>query len=184
MQFEGDSIQLNPQCAVFITMNPTYAGRATLPDNLKALFRPVAMMVPEYAMIAEIQLYSYGFRTARDLSVKITQSLKLSSEQLSTQSHYEYGMRAVKSIILAAGVLKRSFPNEPAEDKLVLRAISDVNLPKFIQEDALLFNGIISDLFPDTDKTKPEYPDLKSCIEDTMDENSLMRNEEFETKTI
>jgi dynein heavy chain len=78
--FEDNHIRLKPDFGCHVTMNPGYAGRTELPDNLKVLFRPVAMMIPNYGLIAEIMLFAEGFDNARILSTKMVQLYKLSSE--------------------------------------------------------------------------------------------------------
>lgn len=182
-EFEGRMIPLNTNFGVFITMNPGYAGRTELPDNLKALFRPVAMMVPDYGLIAQIILFSEGFQTASVLSTKMSQLYKLASEQLSKQDHYDFGMRAVKSVLVMAGSLKRQNQNL-SEDVVLIRAMRDSNVPKFLEHDLPLFRGIISDLFPGVEVPFVDYGNLQIQIEKELDKRNLQKAPPFITKII
>jgi dynein heavy chain len=183
IDFEGSNIALDYNYATYITMNPGYAGRTELPENLAACFRPVAMMVPDYALIGEIMLFAFGFEKAKTCGQKMVSTFTLCSEQLSLQCHYDYGMRAVKTVITTAGNLKRLEP-DAEELQLLLRALQDVNLPKFLSMDLPLFAGIIADLFPGLSRPDIDYGPLMQSLKLNCEAHGLMPDQWFLTKNI
>ncbi|XP_062874230.1 dynein axonemal heavy chain 10 [Trichomycterus rosablanca] len=171
--FEGQEISLDSRMGIFITMNPGYAGRTELPESVKALFRPVVVIVPDLQQICEIMLFSEGFLMAKVLAKKMTVLYKLAREQLSKQSHYDFGLRALKSVLVMAGELKRGSP-DLSEDVVLMRALRDMNLPKFVFEDVPLFLGLISDLFPGLDCPRVRYPSFNDAVETILEENKYI----------
>ena len=144
---DKEEIGLVDTVGFFITMNPGYAGRTELPENLKALFRSCAMVVPDLVLICENMLMSEGFALARALSRKFVTLYDLSKSLLSKQIHYDWGLRAIKSVLRQAGKLKRGNP-DLEEDPLLKKALRDFNMPKIALDDRQIFLNLLDDLFP------------------------------------
>ena len=164
-------------CGFFITMNPGYAGRTELPDNLKALFRPVMMMVPDLRMISEIMLFSEGFESAKDLAKKMAVLYGLSKSVLSKQYHYDFGLRTLKTVLVLVGGLKREFADLD-ESLVLMRVLRDSNLPKFTFEDVPLFLGLIQDLFPGLDCPRVAFEALSDAIGMYLDTNGYHEDDD------
>lgn len=132
-------------------VNPGYAGRSNLPDNLKKLFRSMAMTRPDRELIAQVMLFSQGFRTAEVLASKIVPFFNLCSEQLSSQPHYDFGLRALKSVLVSAGHLKRerlqatdaagdslSVDINVSEQEILIQSVTETIVPKLVADDVPL----------------------------------------------
>ncbi|KAM7371234.1 hypothetical protein PAMP_010722 [Pampus punctatissimus] len=179
--FMGEEVNLCPSVGIFITMNPGYAGRTELPENLKALFRPCAMVVPDFELICEIMLVAEGFISARVLARKFITLYTLCKELLSKQDHYDWGLRAIKSVLVVAGSLKRGDPSR-AEDQVLMRALRDFNIPKIVTDDMPVFMGLIGDLFPALDVPRKRDLDFEKQVKESILDLKLQAEDNFVLK--
>ncbi|XP_048653960.1 dynein axonemal heavy chain 2 isoform X2 [Marmota marmota marmota] len=170
--FEGFEINLVWSCGIFITMNPGYAGRTELPENLKSMFRPIAMVVPDSVLIAEIILFGEGFGNCKVLAKKVYTLYSLAVQQLSRQDHYDFGLRALTSLLRYAGKKRRLRP-EMTDEEVLLLSMRDMNIAKLTSVDVPLFNAIVQDLFPNIELPVIDYGKLQEAIEQEIREMGL-----------
>ena len=180
---EGDEVSLDPTCGAFITMNPGYLGRSELPEGLKALFRPMTVMVPDLVLICENMLMAQGFVEAKVLASKFYGLYSLLMSLLSKQLHYDWGLRAVKSVLVIAGAMKRADP-DLSEDNILMRALRDSNIPKIVQEDKVVFFGLLGDLFPGIDPPRKRDPKLEDTIVAACKDLGYWPDEDFCLKCV
>ena len=174
----GRAVRLHAAVGIFVTMNPDYAGRSNLPDNLKRLFRAVAMVRPDRAMIAQTALFAHGIASAEELAAEGRAALRaLRRAALGRQAHYDFGLRALKAVLAAAGRIRRkaladapraaAAPAAAADGadgaadapptaasrgrrraRRAAAAVRDTVLPKLVAEDVPLEESLVAAVFP------------------------------------
>ena len=181
-----EPIVLKHWCAYFITMNPGYAGRQELPENLKVQFRSVSMMVPNRQTIIKVKLASVGYTEYEPISWKFHWLYKLCEDQLSKVRHYDFGLRNILSVLRTGGrSLRNEMPN-PDEQCIMARTLRDMNMSKFVKDDIPLFNELIDDIFP---KYKGKlgqqvYKDELMAIREVMKQKNLYEEDKWFTRII
>ncbi|KAI9745692.1 MAG: Dynein heavy chain, cytoplasmic [Claussenomyces sp. TS43310] len=193
IELVGRQLHVNANTGIFITMNPGYAGRSNLPDNLKKLFRSVAMSKPDKELIAEVMLYSQGFSQAKQLSKQTVPFFDRCSGKLSKQAHYDFGLRALKSVLVSSGGLKRARlttsggvlgPETEVEPQIIVQSIRETIAPKLIKSDVDLMLSIENESFPGVEYVPAGLDQLRDAIRNIAGERHLVVNDTWMTKIL
>lgn len=152
--------------------------------NLKSLFRPIALTAPDISQIASIELQSWGYRNAHTLAMKIVTLFRLCAQCLPPKPHYDFGMRSIKAILLAAKAAKaeREAIDEEAN---IANAICDYSLCKLDEFDLIVFRSIFDDIFPDkwASSCEPPTTSLQCAVKDACAANNIDCTDYFLLKT-
>lgn len=188
----GRQLKVHPLTGMFITMNPGYAGRSNLPDNLKKLFRSVAMSKPDKEIIAEVMLFSQGFAEAKQLSRQTVPFFDKCGSTLSKQPHYDFGLRALKSVLVSSGELKRhrlaaeddQTKDSVVEPQIIVQSIRETIAPKLVREDALKMEDIEAESFPGVQYLPASLESLRKALHDVVQQRKLVATDAWLTKVL
>lgn len=180
---DGTELTLDDECALFVTMNPGYAGRTELPENMKRLFRTIAVVVPDRQIIMKVKLASAGFQDNIPLSRKFFMLYRLCEEQLSKQIHYDFGLRNILSVLRTCGNVLRT-NKDMGETKVLMRVLRDMNISKMVDEDSILFLELIKDLFPGEKVKDSEYPEMQKHMSAILEEKNLTNHPDWNLRVI
>ncbi|KAI8464229.1 MAG: flagellar alpha dynein [Monoraphidium minutum] len=180
---DGVEMPLEEGTSAFITMNPGYIGRAELPESLKALFRPITVVVPDRQLIMENMLMAEGFVEAKVLAKKFASLYFLLEDLLSPAKHYDWGLRAIKSVLVVAGSLLRAEAGQ-VEAQVLFRALRDFNIPKILAQDMVIFMGLLNDLFPGVDPPRKRDLAFEEVIRATAVEMKLAPEDDFVLRVV
>ncbi|KAK1146072.1 dynein heavy chain [Aspergillus melleus] len=193
IELVGRRLSVNPNTGIFITMNPGYAGRSNLPDNLKKLFRSVAMSKPDKELIAEVMLFSQGFKQAKRLSTQTVPFFDHCSSKLTKQAHYDFGLRALKSVLVSSGGLKRTRianaegelgPDEIVEPQIIVQSLRETIAPKLVREDVDQMLEIQQEVFAGVEYVPANYEKLTAAIREIAHEQHYVDSEMWITKAL
>nr|POE72457.1 dynein heavy chain, cytoplasmic [Quercus suber] len=192
IELVGRQLTVHPLTGMFITMNPGYAGRSNLPDNLKKLFRSVAMSKPDKEIIAEVMLFSQGFAEAKALSRQTVPFFDKCSSSLSKQPHYDFGLRALKSVLVSSGGLKRAritvegdlAASSVVEPQILVQSIRETIAPKLVREDAILMEQIEAEAFTGVQYVPASLEKLRAALTEVVDERKLLSTDAWLTKVL
>ncbi|KAJ0379023.1 Dynein heavy chain cytoplasmic [Colletotrichum chrysophilum] len=193
IELVGRQLHVNANTGIFITMNPGYAGRSNLPDNLKKLFRSVAMSKPDKELISEVMLYSQGFNQAKQLSKQTVPFFDQCSARLSKQAHYDFGLRALKSVLVSSGGLKRARlaasdgsigAEEVVEPEIIVQSIRETIAPKLIKSDVEILTEVEETCFPGVKYVPANLEKLEEAIRTLAAERQLVVNDTWMTKVL
>lgn len=185
------TVTLNQETGIFITMNPEYAGRNSLPENLRKLFRSFSMAKPDKEIIAEVLLNSQGFVHAKKMAQIVVPFFSELQNKLSDQIHYDFGLRALKNVLATSGNLKRAklegdieIDLEKWEAAILLQCLRETVAPKLIAEDAQLMLSIEKSLFPDIIYRPFQSSELEKSIREHAAREGYVASDEWLTKVL
>lgn len=202
-------IKLNHHCGIFVTLNPAgaeYGGRQKLPGNIQALFRPIVMQQPEPREIARVMLFVEGFKQPNEIADRVVELFDMCGKILTHQRHYDWGLRELKTILLACGEgLRNSMPkidkdavefaaaavavdvdNEPnvkkddnqnMEMSVVVQCLRTSTMSKLALHDVTRFDMLLQNVFPEISDAGEYKSHLQQSIRNAFTTLGLCFNE-------